>query len=73
MAATGETESIETMRDTERDRNIQGFLYDDFKFSVANRLGPDFAPKAEDVAAAMVGPLILPTPPLNLQILGSSP
>ncbi|KAJ1426602.1 hypothetical protein B484DRAFT_450626 [Ochromonadaceae sp. CCMP2298] len=43
----------------QRDRNIQSFLYDDFKFSVANKLGPDFAPKAEDVAAAIVGPLMI--------------
>jgi len=47
-----------TSQRTQRDQKIQSLLFDEIKFSLAEHLGPDFAPKAEDISAAMVGPLL---------------
>jgi hypothetical protein len=41
-----------------RDLVIQGLHFDDFKFRMARVMGADFAPKAADIAASLVGPKI---------------
>lgn len=41
-----------------RDLIIQGLHFDDFRFRMARVMGADFAPKAADVAASLVGPKI---------------
>eukprot|EP00981_Chlorochromonas_danica_P011451 scaffold4011_cov197-Ochromonas_danica.AAC.33 len=42
--------------DSSRDSRLQEVVFEDLKLTFADMLGPLFAPKAEDIAAALMGP-----------------
>jgi len=42
----------------QRDRSVQRLLFDEVKFHYARHMGADFAPKAADISASIVGPIL---------------
>jgi hypothetical protein len=55
-APTIDLENLEDLKMFERDSSIQKLLFEEQKFELASFLGVDFAPKAAELAAAIVGP-----------------